>query len=85
MAFAAAAGTMSDGYVTAGEVARALVAVDKAEEQFDEAVRYLLQVLQAKLKVGYFFALEELMDSLITTVLRGPRERCARYDMLVCI
>ena len=64
MAFAAAAGTMSDGYVTAGEVARALVAVDKAEEQFDEAVRYLLQVLQAKLKVGSFPALQELRDSI---------------------
>ncbi len=64
MAFAAAAGTMSDGYVTAGEVARALVAVDKAEEQFNEAIHYLLQVLQAKLKVGTFPALQELRDSI---------------------
>ena len=64
MAFAAAAGTMSDGYVTAGEVARALVAVDKAEEQFNEAIHYLLQVLQAKLKVGSFPALQELRDSI---------------------
>lgn len=73
LAFTAAAGTLSDGYCSAAEVRRAMAAVEKAERAFDESVRFLIQVLNAKLKVGTFPALAELRGSLDFNGFHGSR------------